>query len=250
MKQKWSRTPKHIMRRQCIEQVVKSWEPSNFIELGAGTGDLTLLFLEKGFYGKCYDLGEQNRDILRKNFAEYGKQVEIIDDLAALNELLFDYLFAFEVLEHIRNDAETLAYWSSHLKKKGKLLISVPAHMRKYGRDDEFVGHVRRYEKAELFRLLKETGYTNISILNYGYPLGNITRFVNNLLYDLRNIDEKKDNLSLEERSIRSGVERSKIVTKLSLLFNETLLLPFTTLQKIFYERDLGDGYVAHAEKL
>lgn len=244
--EKWNRSPKHIMRKECIEYVVKDLKPSSFIEFGAGTGDLTSMFLEKGYYGKCYDLGEDNRKILKENLKRYRDQIEIIDDLKELDGLLFDYLFAFEVLEHIKDDYDVLKQWSSYLNSKGKLLISVPAHTKIYSKDDEFVGHIRRYEKVELFKLLAKTGYKNINILNYGFPLGNITRIINNLL----SISVKRNkNLSFEERSIKSGVERAEIVNKLSFLFNDNIIFPFSILQRFFFKKDMSDGYVAYAEK-
>jgi SAM-dependent methyltransferase len=246
MSEKWSSTPKHILRKKCIESVVKKWNPASFIEFGAGTGDITTLFLEKGYYGKCYDLGEENRKILRSNLIKYGNQVEIVDDLESLQKLQFDYIFAFEVLEHIKNDAETLKKWSSYLKLGGKILISVPAHMSKYSKDDELVGHVRRYEKAEMTQLLENTGYKDVMVLNYGFPLGNITRMISNIIHGSK---KTAQDCSLEERSIKSGIERPSFTNKLSFLFNDITLTPFILLQTLFFQKDWGDGYVLYAEK-
>ncbi|MCK5524808.1 MAG: class I SAM-dependent methyltransferase [Thiomargarita sp.] len=247
MPKKWSSTPKHIMRKKCIEYAIKKWEPASFIEFGAGTGDVTTLFLEKGYYGKCYDLGVENRQILRNNLVKYSHQVEVVEDLESIKGLQFDYLFAFEVLEHIKNDAEALKEWSTSLKSGGKILISVPAHMSKYNKDDEFVGHVRRYEKAEITQLLERTGYKDITVLNHGFPLGNITRMMSNIIQGSKKTHQ---NGSLEERSIKSGVERNPITNKLAFLFNEITLMPFIFLQKFFLQKDWGDGYVVYAEKI
>jgi ubiquinone/menaquinone biosynthesis C-methylase UbiE len=247
MHKKWSSTPKHIMRRKCIEYVVKKWIPASFIEFGAGTGDVTSLFLEKGYYGKCYDLGEENRQILRSNLTKYRHQMEVVDDLESIKGLQFDYLFAFEVLEHIKNDAEALKEWSSALKSGGKILISVPAHMSKYSKDDEFVGHVRRYEKVEIFQLLEKTGYKDITVLNYGFPLGNISRMMSKMIYGS---EKNCQSLSLEERSIKSGVERTSVTNKFAFLFNEMTLMPFVFSQNLFLQKDWGDGYVVYAQKI
>lgn len=243
----WIKTPKHLLRKNCIEYVIKNWKPLRFIEIGAGTGDITTTFLEKGFYGVCYDLGKETRNILRINLSRFGKKVEVIESLETLKHESFDYLFAFEVLEHIKNDYEKLQFWSSFLKKGGKILISVPSHMKKYSAHDESVGHVRRYEKEELYLLLERAGYTHVGIVNYGFPLVNITR---NVASFLRAYNRNYKALSLEERSIRSGIERAEILHKLSFLFNEPLLLPFILLQRIFFKEDYGDGYVAYGDKL
>jgi SAM-dependent methyltransferase len=247
MDKKWVRTPKHVLRTKCIESLVQAWQPGSFVEFGAGTGDITSHFLDWGYHGKCYDLGAENRAVLRANLAAYGDAVEIVDDPANLGPMQFDYLFAFEVLEHISDDAKAFQDWSKHLKTGGKVLISVPAHQSKYSEEDKWAGHVRRYEKQQLMALLEKTGYTDITILNYGFPLGNITRMVSRLLH--RRASGPEQALTPEQRSIRSGVERIGKVNRLAFFGNELLLFPFTLLQAWFYQRDWGDGYVACAVK-
>lgn len=247
MNKKWSRTPKHIMRRACIKYIIKKWKPSSFIEFGAGTGDVTSIFLDKGYSGVCYDLGKENRNILRDNLSVYSGQVDVVDEVESQGQNKYDYLFAFEVLEHIGDDAQVLSEWTKYLKKGGKVLISVPAHMSKYSKDDEFVGHVRRYEKDELSHLLEKAGYKDIEILNHGFPLGNFTRLIAGILHKLKGGD---NDLTPEERSIKSGVERVGLANKVSFLFNDVSMAPFLLLQKLFYRKDLGDGFVAYATKL
>lgn len=247
MGKKWVRTPKHILRTKCIEYLSHAWEPGSFVEYGAGTGDITSLFLDRGYHGHCYDLGAENRRILRANLASYGKHAIVVDKPEMLGNVQFDYLFAFEVLEHVANDVDVFREWSQHLKKGGKVLISVPAHQRKFSEEDYWAGHVRRYEKKCLIELLENAGYADITILNYGFPLGNLTRYASMMLHRGSRDEEKR--LSAEERSIKSGVERVGKVTRLAFLFNSALMIPFCFLQRIFFRRDWGDGYVACAVK-
>jgi SAM-dependent methyltransferase len=252
----WSRTPKHILRKECIGDAVKDLLPGYFLELGSGNGDLTKFFIEKGFYGKCYDIGDQTRQILKQIFCGYGNQViEVIDDLNYLLPKSFDYLFAFEVLEHISDDTYTLLLWSRYLKNGGKLILSVPAHMHSFGVEDAAVGHYRRYEKNNLYQIIKECGYYNIRIYSYGFPLGNLTRKFSILLNQYVTRSKKEEALSsveqltMEQKSILSGIERSFLTNRFSFLFKPYLLFPFILIQKIFYHHDLGDGYVVVAEK-
>lgn len=247
MGKKWVRTPKHILRTNCIEYLSHAWLPGSFVEFGAGSGDITSLFLDQSYHGKCYDLGEENRNILRANLASYGSQAEVVDDPEMLGNVQFDYLFAFEVLEHIINDGAVFREWGRHLKEGGKVLISVPAHQRKFSEEDDWAGHVRRYEKSQLVELLENSGYADITILNYGFPLGNLTRWVSRLLH--RSARGEQRLLSAEERSIKSGVERVGRVTRLAFLFDGVLMMPFCLLQRFFFRCDWGDGYVACAVK-
>jgi SAM-dependent methyltransferase len=243
----WCRTPKHILRMHCLLDMLKDIEPVNFLEMGSGTGDFTKIFLDKGLSGTCYDPGDENRKILGRNLFSYANSVQIVDSLAEIEHKKYGSLLAFEVLEHIENDMEALRQWSKYLTEGGLLLLSVPAHMKKYSNEDRRVGHLRRYEKAALYDLVSNAGFGNIKISNYGYPLGNITRLMS-MLFAGRYY-EKDKSMSMKERSIKSGAERVGLLNRISFLFNEFTMAPFLLVQRFFYDSDLGDGYVLSATK-
>jgi SAM-dependent methyltransferase len=234
--------PKLILRESCVYDVSRAWPAGRFVEMGAGTGHMTRIFLDRGFSGACHDLGDDSRCMMRKNLAYAGERIAVIDDLVQLPEATFDYLFAFEVLEHIEADLEVLRGWVRYLKPGGRILISVPAHARKYGKSDEIVGHVRRYEKGALQVLLAKAGIDDIHIVNYGFPITELTRCLSNRL--IRS-DRSYENLTLEQRSIRSAQAKPRIINRALALVSDKLLLPFCTVQRWFYRYDLGDGYVA-----
>jgi SAM-dependent methyltransferase len=138
--------------------------------------------------------------------------MHVVDDLHYLASTSCDYLLAFEVLEHIEDDKAALQNWTQYLKPGGRILITVPAHARKFGKSDEIVGHIRRYERHELSNLLNCTGYQDIQLVNYGFPLTEITRLVSNLL-----ITREKAHLTLTpiERSTRSSFSRPKYISNI-----------------------------------
>jgi len=238
--------PKLILRESSIRDVSGSWPPGRFVEMGAGTGHMTRLFLDRGFSGACHDLGEDSRQMMRSNLADAGERMRVVDDLSELSPEEFDYLFAFEVLEHIESDQEVFREWVRYLKPGGRVLLSVPAHSRKYGRSDELVGHVRRYEKDQLHHLMHEAGIDDIYIINYGYPITELTRRLSNRI--VRN-DDSYDGMSPEQRSIRSAQAKPKAINRALSLLSDKLILPFCVVQRWFYNRDLGDGYVACGTK-
>ena len=90
----------------------------------------------------------------------------------ALGPGQFDLVCAFEVLEHIEDDAAAVRQWAARLRPGGWLLLSVPAHQRRYGPADELVGHFRRYDPAAMAALLASCGLTDIEVRQYGFPLG------------------------------------------------------------------------------
>lgn len=238
--------PKLILRESCILDASKTWPPGRFVEMGAGTGHMTRIFLERGFTGACNDLGEDSRRMMRENLAFAGDRMTVVDELSDLPAASFDYLFAFEVLEHIEEDRKVLSDWMTYLRPGGRILISVPAHARKYGRSDELVGHVRRYEKGQLRRLLEDAGAEDVRIVNYGYPITELTRSLSNRL--VRN-DRSYDDMTPEQRSIRSAQTKPKVINRMLSLVSDRLILPFCVIQRWFYRNDLGDGYVASAIK-
>lgn len=238
--------PKLILRESCIQDVSGSWLPGRFVEMGAGTGHMTQLFLERGFTGACHDLGEDSRQMMRRNLADAGERMAVVDELSELPPEGFDYLFAFEVLEHIEPDLKVFREWTRYLKPGGRVLLSVPAHARKYGRSDELVGHVRRYEKAQLHRLMHDAGIGDIQIINYGYPITELTRRLSNRM--VRD-DNSYEGMSAEQRSIRSAQAKPKKISRALSLLSDKLVLPFCVVQRWFYHRDLGDGFVACGTK-
>jgi hypothetical protein len=150
-------------------------------------------------------------------------------------------------LEHIEADAEALRSWLSYLKPRGRILISVPAHMRKYGTEDRGVGHYRRYERQQLEHLFEIAGGAGVQVLSYGFPIAIFTRRGNQVLSCWKRDHHKSSSQSPETLSIRSGLERSAASVRLAGLLNRHILAPFIALQRVFFDTDLGDGYVAHA---
>jgi SAM-dependent methyltransferase len=244
--ERMKKQPKLILRESCVQDISRAWLPGKFIEMGAGTGGMTRLFLDRGFTGACHDLGEDSRQMMRKNLTFAGERIQVVDDLSELEEAAFDYLFAFEVLEHIDADLEVLQSWVRYLKPGGLILVSVPAHARKYGKSDEIVGHIRRYERKALDALLEDAGFTDIHMVNYGFPVTELTRRLSNYL--IRN-DHSYERLSPEQRSIRSAQAKPSIINKALSMVSENIFLPFRGIQRWFYRWDLGDGYVAYGTK-
>ncbi|HZU54286.1 MAG TPA: class I SAM-dependent methyltransferase [Actinocrinis sp.] len=84
----------------------------------------------------------------------------------------FDLVCAFEVLEHIEDDAGALESWARRIRPGGWLLLSVPAHQSRYAAHDVLAGHFRRYERADLAALLEKAGFSQVESREYGMPLG------------------------------------------------------------------------------
>lgn len=75
----------------------------------------------------------------------------------------FDIIVAFDVLEHIERDDEAVAEIYRCLKPGGGLVYSVPAFNFLFSKHDNVLGHVRRYNKPMLNKLLQSFTQTYAS---------------------------------------------------------------------------------------
>ncbi len=66
----------------------------------------------------------------------------------------FELVCAFDVIEHAEDDRRVFGEVSRVLKEGGFFIFSVPMHAGLWTKFDEFVGHVRRYDPADLPALL------------------------------------------------------------------------------------------------
>jgi len=238
--------PKLILRESAVYDMSRDWLPGRFAEMGAGTGHMGGLFADRGFSGVCHDLSATSRSDMRRKFETGQAQLTVVDDIHDLPASAFDYLFAFEVLEHIENDREVLAEWVRVLRPGGRILVSVPAHARKYGRSDELVGHVRRYERQQLNDLMSGAGICDIRMINYGFPITEATRIVGNWL--VRDNQDYED-LDPEQRSMLSARAKPRAVERVLAICGERSIAPFRVIQRWFYGRDWGDGLIASGIK-
>ena len=240
------KSPKLYLRQACVNDLTKKLTPGKFLEIGAGIGIMTTMFLEKGFHGFCQDISPESINFLKINLQNFTDYIRIIDNFSGLSNENFDYLLAFEVLEHIDDDLNSLIEWSAFLKKGGYLIASVPAHKKKFSIADKNVGHVRRYEKSELYRLLKNAGYSNIKIVNYGFPITELSRIIGSWMLTK---DNALATLSNQEKNLASSYSSTPIIRRYLALLDEKLYIPFKYIQRWFYSIDIGDGFVVVAQK-
>ncbi|HKD17745.1 MAG TPA: methyltransferase, partial [Thermoanaerobaculia bacterium] len=78
---------------------------------------------------------------------------------AEIRALGIDTVVCLNVLEHIEDDAGTLADFFALLPSGGRVVLIVPALARLYGTLDQHLHHFRRYEKAEIEEKLRAAGF-------------------------------------------------------------------------------------------
>jgi glycosyltransferase involved in cell wall biosynthesis/SAM-dependent methyltransferase len=173
-------TPNAWLRYELIKRMLPGGI-SDVLEIGCGQGALGVRLAQRYRY-----LGVEPD---RASWAVASKRISAagrgeVRNVAAqdLGDSQFDLICAFEVLEHIEDDAAALKEWAGLLRAPGWLLLSVPAHQGRYGPADELVGHFRRYDPGAMTALLASSGFTQIQLRQYGFPLGYLLEAGRNLI--------------------------------------------------------------------
>ncbi len=129
------------------------------LEIGAGMGSLTQWLVKHGKV-MATDLSPEFIDMLSARFSYFNEMETRVWDASRpwRGKSSFDYIVAFNVLEHIEDDRAALDSWTGLLKEGGKIVILVPNHHGLYSAVDKAVGHCRRYSRAELVAKVEAAG--------------------------------------------------------------------------------------------
>ena len=211
------------------------------LEVGPGLGAVAeRLALRYDYVGVERD--STSLAVARKRLERVGRGRVLHGDLDALGvESGFDLVCAFEVLEHVTDDAAAARDWASKLRTGGTLLISVPAWRRLWGSSDSAVGHLRRYDRDDLVAVLEQAGLDQVRVLTYGFPLG----YALHSAWDLA--ASRRRERPLEERTAQSGrwFQPRQALSPVT----RAASFPFRVVQRPFATTDLGTGFVATARR-
>lgn len=104
---------------------VKKGNGRKVLEIGCGIGAFAKILDERGFKVKAIDISPYIIEKAKKILPQIDFQVLDIEKNTIKNEK-FDYIFALEVLEHLRNPTKVLKKINGMLKDGGILVFSTP----------------------------------------------------------------------------------------------------------------------------
>lgn len=139
---------------------------ASILEVGCGTGG-NLAMLAR--FGKVTAI-EPDEDS-RRHAAETSGAPVLNGSLPGglpTFDTQFDLIAALDVIEHLEEDAASLAALRRLLKPTGVLFTTVPAHPWLWSHHDELHHHKRRYRRHEYAALLEGAGFalTRVSFFN------------------------------------------------------------------------------------
>ena len=74
----------------------------------------------------------------------------------------FGFVTCLDVLEHVPDDVGALLEMRRVIRRKGFLVLTVPAHQALFSPHDEAAGHVHRYSMRQLDTLASATGWRTV----------------------------------------------------------------------------------------
>lgn len=145
------------------------------LEVGCAIGAFSKLLAERGFKVMAIDISDYIIKKARK--LQNNIDFKISDIEKGINiKKKFDYIFAFEVVEHLNNPKKALFNMKKLLKKKGVLVFSTPLPTKQTLADPM---HINIHPSQFWLNLGKEIGfkkvyYKNVAFIPYLYRFSSI----------------------------------------------------------------------------
>ena len=139
------------------------------LDIGCGVGTISFYLANKGLHVTGIDVSKNAIDNCKQTAANLclkNKTEFILGTLEKINfNKKFDLVICSEVIEHISDDKNFLKIIHKVTRKGGILILSTPsinAPLYKLGFSRQFdkrVGHLRRYERNDIEKLVKSAGF-------------------------------------------------------------------------------------------
>src|SRR5215831_4786917 len=134
-------------------------EARNFLEIGCGTG-----YVLSGFRNAFPHLNLSGSEIYAAGLAFAAQRLPGIELFQMDARCMpfkeeFDVIGAFDVLEHVSEDAEVLSQMYQATRQGGGIVLTVPHHPTLWSQADVYAKHQRRYTIDELTDKVKHAGF-------------------------------------------------------------------------------------------
>ncbi|HUR11036.1 MAG TPA: methyltransferase domain-containing protein [Flavitalea sp.] len=198
----WWFTVREKIITDAIRKRIRLPKIPSILNAGVATGRSTELLQQFGTVTSV----EQDADTCA--FLEEQLQIPVtcasVTDLPFFDDS-FDMVCAFDVIEHVQEDASAIRQLRRVLRKDGRLILTVPAYNFLWSTHDNVNHHFRRYTADRIEKLLKKEGLS-VEYLTYF----NTFLFIPIASYRLATRRGKKINSpeSASQKTIQSDFER------------------------------------------
>jgi SAM-dependent methyltransferase len=146
----WFRERRHLIAKQ-----IRDLTPGVALDIGAAGGGNTRVLRHHGWSAAAVEYAYEGAVTAK----ERGVSVMQADALALpVPDSVVDLVVAFDVLEHIEDDATAAGEIARVLRPGGTFLVAVPCDMALWSAHDVASGHYRRYTRETLSALISGAG--------------------------------------------------------------------------------------------
>jgi SAM-dependent methyltransferase len=156
-------------RNQLIRGLIRRYAAgaTSLLEVGCGTG-FVLQGLSESFPGMRLGGGEPSLaglELARRRVPD--AQLLQLDAAHLPFEAEWDAVGAFDVLEHLDDDAAALEQIARAVAPGGTVILTVPQHPWLWSADDEYGRHRRRYRRRELVGRVRGAGLDVVRVTSW-----------------------------------------------------------------------------------
>jgi len=146
-------------RRRIVADVADRYIPHNrgpVLDVGCGTGGMVPVLSR---FGPVTGLDSSPKACAAARKTHGCPVIEASFPCELGHAGSFAMITAFDMLEHVEDDAQALNAMYRALMPGGHVCVTVPAHMWLWSRHDDANQHRRRYARRELFRKMSNAGF-------------------------------------------------------------------------------------------
>lgn len=205
---------KNFTYRLIVDLFDKYIEGGRIIDVGSGVGTIDFYLASKGFSVLGIDISKKAVEMSRYNAKTLGLSEKLsfkaADFPKGIKQRLFDYSICNSLLEHVEDDSRLLFNIHQLLKTKGIAFFSVPSYSSPLYRagllknHENKQGHLRRYSKEKLIKLLENSGFKILELRKeegilrealFVYTVGHFVIRIANILPIISDVITWLDNL-------------------------------------------------------
>lgn len=155
---------------QWMADVIRPYLGERVLEIGAGTGNMTLQLIPRKLY-YASDINPHYLTYLQNLISDHPylrvgyTDGEKHDSYPSQEK--FDTVICLNVVEHLANDFGALRNIWDALEENGRAIVLVPCGPKLYGTLDEVLGHYRRYTKPHFTDLAARAGFHIETVLSF-----------------------------------------------------------------------------------
>ena len=232
------------LRAPLVQRALLLLQPKSILEIGIGQGAFSTRLAQWGQYVGI-EPDPASGAVAAERLSHFPDAEFRSGGLEQIRPYeTFDLVCAFEVLEHIEDDVESLRSWVEHINEFGSLIVSFPAHQKRFGAADIAVGHHRRYDRTDIDQLIDASHLEVVAVYPYGAVGGHALEFVRNAL--LRQRSGKV--ASMDSATSASG-RLFQPNSRLSGKAISAIAAPMKFMQRPFLHTSVGVGWVVVARR-